>query len=128
MIGLETLAFTPFDPWHLLVLGLVALLLFGKRLPEVGRSLGKGIAEFKKGLHEVQNELNKEEPKPEPPRQLRPPPEDEYAAARKFLAGDEPRPARPQAPTGEPTGAPPPPVGPVPGEPQAPTGEPTEKR
>ena len=29
------LAWTPFDPWHLLVLGVVALLLFGKRLPEV---------------------------------------------------------------------------------------------
>ena len=28
----------------------VAVLLFGKRLPEVGRSLGKGIVEFKKGL------------------------------------------------------------------------------
>jgi sec-independent protein translocase protein TatA len=28
----------------------VAVLLFGKRLPEVGRSLGKGIIEFKKGL------------------------------------------------------------------------------
>ena len=28
----------------------LAVLLFGKRLPEVGRSLGKGITEFKKGL------------------------------------------------------------------------------
>lgn len=33
----------------LLVMG-VAVLLFGKRLPEVGRSLGKGIVEFKRGL------------------------------------------------------------------------------
>ena len=33
----------------LIVMG-VAVLLFGKRLPEVGRSLGKGIIEFKKGL------------------------------------------------------------------------------
>jgi len=33
----------------LVVMG-VAVLLFGKRLPEVGRSLGKGIIEFKKGL------------------------------------------------------------------------------
>lgn len=37
-------------PGELLVVGLVAVLLFGKRLPEVGRSLGKGITEFKKGL------------------------------------------------------------------------------
>ncbi len=59
------LAFTPFDPWHMLIFGIIALLLFGKRLPEVGRSLGKGIAEFKKGLHDVGEELNKEEPPPE---------------------------------------------------------------
>ena len=31
---------------------IVALLLFGKRLPGAARSLGKGITEFKKGLHE----------------------------------------------------------------------------
>ena len=37
-------------PGELLVVMLVAVLLFGKRLPEVGRSLGKGIVEFKKGL------------------------------------------------------------------------------
>jgi sec-independent protein translocase protein TatA len=33
----------------MLLMGL-AVLIFGKRLPEVGRSLGKGIVEFKKGL------------------------------------------------------------------------------
>jgi sec-independent protein translocase protein TatA len=37
-------------PLELLLLMGVAVLLFGKRLPEVGRSLGKGIIEFKKGL------------------------------------------------------------------------------
>ncbi len=68
------LAFTPFDPWHMLVLGLIALLLFGKRLPEVGRSLGRGISEFKKGLHDVQEELNRENDPP--PRQKLSPPED----------------------------------------------------
>src|SRR3954468_18586481 len=36
----------------------VAVLLFGKRLPEVGRSLGKGIVEFKKGLNGVSDELD----------------------------------------------------------------------
>jgi sec-independent protein translocase protein TatA len=34
------------------------LLLFGKRLPEVGRSLGKGIVEFKKGLKGVEDEVD----------------------------------------------------------------------
>jgi sec-independent protein translocase protein TatA len=36
------------DQWF--VIALLGLLLFGKRLPEVGRSIGKGIVEFKKGL------------------------------------------------------------------------------
>ncbi len=33
----------------------VAVLLFGSRLPEVGRSLGKGIIEFKKGLRGIED-------------------------------------------------------------------------
>ena len=41
----------------MIVLGL-AVLLFGKRLPEVGRSLGKGIVEFKKGLNDIKNEVD----------------------------------------------------------------------
>ena len=32
------------------VVGVVALLVFGRLLPEVGRSLGQGLVEFKKGL------------------------------------------------------------------------------
>ena len=35
---------------EILVLMLLGVLLFGRRLPEVGRSLGKSIVEFKKGL------------------------------------------------------------------------------
>jgi sec-independent protein translocase protein TatA len=41
----------------LVVMG-VAVLLFGKRLPEVGRSLGKGIIEFKKGLRGIEDDLD----------------------------------------------------------------------
>jgi sec-independent protein translocase protein TatA len=41
----------------LLLMGL-AVLIFGKRLPEVGRSLGKGIVEFKKGLSGAVEELD----------------------------------------------------------------------
>lgn len=40
-----------------LVIGVVMLLLFGRRLPEVGRSLGKGLVEFKKGLRDVDDEV-----------------------------------------------------------------------
>src|SRR5580765_7091113 len=46
-----------FSPMHILVVLVIGLLLFGKRLPEVGRSLGKGIVEFKKGLKGVEDEV-----------------------------------------------------------------------
>lgn len=42
--------------WELVLLLIVALLLFGKRLPEVARNLGKGIMEFKKGLYDIQDQ------------------------------------------------------------------------
>jgi sec-independent protein translocase protein TatA len=41
---------------ELIVIALVAVLLFGKRLPEVGKSLGKGIVEFKKGLRGIEED------------------------------------------------------------------------
>jgi len=37
---------------------IVALLLFGKRLPDVARSLGKGIVEFKKGVKGLEDEVD----------------------------------------------------------------------
>ena len=43
------LAWAP-GPIEIIVIALVVLLLFGKRLPSVGRSLGRGIVEFKHGL------------------------------------------------------------------------------
>lgn len=44
------------SPIHWVIILVIALLLFGRRLPEVGRSLGKGITEFKKGLKDVADE------------------------------------------------------------------------
>jgi len=46
-------------PFHLLVIALVILLLFGNRLPSVMRSLGQGIVEFKKGMAEIKDESDK---------------------------------------------------------------------
>lgn len=40
-------------PMEMLVVGVIALLLFGKRLPEVARGLGKSVTEFKRGLRDV---------------------------------------------------------------------------
>ncbi|MGE3313385.1 MAG: twin-arginine translocase TatA/TatE family subunit [Limisphaerales bacterium] len=55
---MTTLAFIQnISPFQILLLMLLGLLLFGKRLPEVGRSLGKGIVEFKKGLKSVEDDV-----------------------------------------------------------------------
>jgi len=45
----------------------VALLLFGTRLPGVARSLGRGITEFKKGLKDPGEESDSEAKPPAPP-------------------------------------------------------------
>ena len=59
-------------PWELLILLLVVLLVFGpKRLPEMGRSIGKGLREFKHSVsghdEDGQPELKTaDEPAPSP--------------------------------------------------------------
>lgn len=47
-------------PLELIIILGIALLIFGRRLPEVGRSLGKGIVEFKRGLKGVEDEIETE--------------------------------------------------------------------
>jgi len=50
------------QPWHLIVLAVVAFLLFGaKRLPELGKGLGEGLKGFKEGLKGITD------PTPAPP-------------------------------------------------------------
>jgi sec-independent protein translocase protein TatA len=39
------------------VIAVIAVLIFGRRLPEVGRSLGQGLVEFKKGLRDVKHDV-----------------------------------------------------------------------
>ncbi|NPA41294.1 MAG: twin-arginine translocase TatA/TatE family subunit [Aquificae bacterium] len=52
-------------PWQIALVLLVILVIFGaSRLPELGKSLGEGIRNFKKGLSEEEEEnpkLNKKE-------------------------------------------------------------------
>ncbi|MDP7019129.1 MAG: twin-arginine translocase TatA/TatE family subunit [Pirellulaceae bacterium] len=43
---------------ELMIVGVVAVLLFGKKLPEVARSLGTSYKEFKKGLTEIQSTMD----------------------------------------------------------------------
>jgi sec-independent protein translocase protein TatA len=61
-------------PGHLefLILALLALLLFGNRLPSVMRSLGRGIVEFKKGVQGIEEDIDgavKETKKPVEPKE-----------------------------------------------------------
>jgi len=73
------------SPWHLFILLVIGILVFGKRLPEMGRSLGKGIVEFKKGLRGLEDEMEAQgtprqepgsmtaiQPPPRPPQRIVP--------------------------------------------------------
>ncbi len=57
-IEFSLLAIMGVGPLEMLILGAIGVLLFGKRLPEVGRQLGKGLTEFKRGIHGVESEIN----------------------------------------------------------------------
>jgi sec-independent protein translocase protein TatA len=50
-----------------IILGL-GVLFFGRKLPDVGRSLGKSIVEFKKGLKGIEEEIDDASNRPEPKR------------------------------------------------------------
>jgi sec-independent protein translocase protein TatA len=52
---------------EILIISAVGLLLFGSRLPQVGRSLGRSIVQFKKGLRDVQDEVDEAVDEPEKP-------------------------------------------------------------
>ncbi len=44
---------------EVIVIGIIAVLLFGKRLPEVARTLGGHYQEFRRGLNEIQTEMSR---------------------------------------------------------------------
>jgi sec-independent protein translocase protein TatA len=57
---------------ELMIVAFVSLLIFGNRLPSVMRSLGKSVTEFKKGVNEVEEDVDKavtSEPKKPSPAQ-----------------------------------------------------------
>jgi len=41
--------------WEWIIILVVALLIFGRRLPDVARSIGKSLTEFKKGINEAKD-------------------------------------------------------------------------
>ena len=54
------LAFGMPSGWEWMALVVIGLLVFGRRLPEVGRSVGKSIVEFKKGIKGIEDEIDDE--------------------------------------------------------------------
>jgi sec-independent protein translocase protein TatA len=64
---LQTLAISWPGPFEMMLLAGLGLLIFGKRLPEVGRNIGKGIVEFKRGLKEAESEIVSEPSQPSLP-------------------------------------------------------------
>lgn len=76
---MDTVIFAFFSPgpFELAIIGVIALLLFGKRLPEVARSLGKGIVEFKKGVRGIEDEVEQQSYDSTPTSSPRPVPEDD---------------------------------------------------
>jgi sec-independent protein translocase protein TatA len=71
-------------PVELIIVGIVALLLFGKRLPEVARSLGKGITEFKKGVRGIEDDVEMSSSYSRPSSRPAPEPRAEDTTAPKF--------------------------------------------
>jgi sec-independent protein translocase protein TatA len=44
-------------PQELLIVGVIAILLYGERLPEMAKKAGKGLMQFKKGLNDIRSEI-----------------------------------------------------------------------
>jgi sec-independent protein translocase protein TatA len=52
-----------FQPWHLILVALVAVIFFGgKKLPELGKGLGEGLKGFKDGLKGVTEDTTTPKP------------------------------------------------------------------
>lgn len=64
-------------PMEMMVVSIIGLLLFGKKLPEVARSLGKGMMEFKKGIAGFESELHSTTSYRDPVPASRPVPQDD---------------------------------------------------
>lgn len=51
------LAFMMPGPMEMVIIAIVAVLLFGNRLPKVARSVGSSFVEFRKGLRDVKEPI-----------------------------------------------------------------------
>jgi sec-independent protein translocase protein TatA len=70
------------QPFHLIIILVVALLIFGpKRLPEIGRYIGKTLTEFRAGTQELTQNLREEINQPAPSQPAPPTPAQPAATA-----------------------------------------------
>ncbi len=54
------LAFMGIGTNELLILAVIAVLLFGTRLPTIARSFGQSVTEFKKGMKEIKEDVEED--------------------------------------------------------------------
>jgi len=54
----NVLAFISMGPLEWGIVLIVAVLIFGRRLPDIARKAGKSLSEFKKGVKEGKNEIS----------------------------------------------------------------------
>jgi len=60
----HTLLLFNFGPPEVIIIGLIVVLLFGgKKIPELMKGLGKGVKNFKDGMKDVEDTINKDEDK-----------------------------------------------------------------
>jgi len=79
----EEMNFLGIGPWELILILVIALLVFGpRRLPEIGRALGRTIAEFRRMSQELAAEMA-QELEAEPPQKA----EEAEGASGEELAG-----------------------------------------
>lgn len=65
--------FRNFGPWEIILVLAVLLLLFGaKKIPDIARSLGKSLNEFKKGQQETASSDSSEAEKNDEPKADKP--------------------------------------------------------
>src|SRR5262245_49435180 len=80
-----------FGTQEMIIILIIGVLLFGRKLPEVGRYLRKGIVEFKTGIRGLEDQINvRSSPAPPaPPQQLEQPrpPQRMVTTAPKFEDG-----------------------------------------
>lgn len=88
------------SPVELMFIAAVAVLLFGSKLPEVARSLGKSMNEFKKGINDFKSEVSLDDRARTPAKRFTEVDDRDVAVAPKFEPPtSEPTPEAAEAPS-----------------------------